>query len=115
MKSAALALALALAACSTPANTQILPIGSRCSSNDQCGTPPYDCAISGYPFGYCEKSCITNGDCPADSLCSPLIKECRRACMSAANCRTAEGYTCQALVGGQAVCDTTAPMDGGAP
>ena len=119
MKLAALALALALVAaaagCSDPANTQLLPIGSRCSSSAQCGTSPYDCAVSGYPYGYCEKPCTTNGDCPADSLCSPTPKACRRVCTSSDTCRTDDGYSCQPLIGGQSVCEIGTSMDGGAP
>jgi hypothetical protein len=112
VKWAIFALAL-VAGCSDPANTQLLPIGSRCSSDTQCGTAPYDCAVAGYPFGYCEKPCTTNGDCPADSLCSPLVKACRRGCTTSATCRTAEGYSCQPLVSGQGVCETGAAVDGG--
>ena len=120
MKSAALALALSLVAaaagCSDAANTQLLPIGSRCSSSAQCGTPPYDCAATGYPYGYCEKPCTTNGDCPADSSCSPLVKACRRVCIDSSTCRTADGYSCQPIVGGQSVCESGGgSMDGGAP
>jgi hypothetical protein len=121
VKSAALALVfvlVAVAGCSDAANTQLLPIGSRCSSNAQCGTPPYDCAATGYPYGYCEKPCTTNGDCPADSLCnpSPTVHACRRVCMSSSTCRTADGYSCQTLVGGQGVCEAGGTsMDGGTP
>ena len=110
-----LLLALVAAGCSDAANTQYLPIGSRCSSNGQCGTTPYACAVAGYPFGYCEKSCATDGDCPADSICSPLVKSCRRSCTTSATCRTADGYSCQVLVGGKGVCDVAAPLDGGLP
>ena len=111
----ALTLALAVAGCSDPSNTQYVPIGSRCSSNTQCGTSPYDCAISGYPFGYCEKSCTTDGDCPADSLCSAVVKACRRVCSSDTACRTADGYTCQSVAGGRGVCEPGPSVDGGQP
>ena len=86
----ALTLVLVAAGCSDPANTQYLPIGSPCSSDRQCGTSPYDCAVAGYPGGYCEKSCATDGDCPSDSLCSALVKACRRVCTSDAACRTTD-------------------------
>jgi hypothetical protein len=108
-------LALVAAACSDSANTQYLPIGSRCSSSSQCGTMPYDCAATGYPFGYCEKPCITDGDCPADSLCSPTAKACRRVCTTSADCRIAEGYVCQQLISGKSVCESGGSMDGGSP
>ena len=115
MKCAALVLALVAAGCSDPSNTQLIPIGSRCSSAGQCGTPPYNCEIAGYPFGYCDKSCATDGDCPADSTCSPLVKACRRNCMTSATCRVSDGYSCQPLVGGKAVCETGGSLDGGSP
>jgi len=113
-----LTLALAVAGCSDAANTQYLPIGSRCSSSTQCGTSPYDCAIAGYPFGYCEKSCATDGDCPADSLCATLsaqVKECRRVCTTDDACRVADGYSCQSIAGGRGVCEAAASVDGGQP
>jgi hypothetical protein len=112
---AALFVALVAAGCGDAANTQYLPIGSRCSSNGQCGSSPYDCAVAGYPFGYCEKSCTTDGDCPADALCSPLVHACRRGCMTASTCRTAEGYGCQPLVSGRGVCEPAPSVDGGLP
>jgi hypothetical protein len=114
VKWAALALALVAAGCSDNANTQLLPIGSRCSSSSQCGTSPFDCAMAGYPFGYCEKTCTTDGDCPADSICSPLVKACRRACTSSATCRVADGYSCQPS-SGRSVCEAGGAMDGGSP
>jgi hypothetical protein len=109
-------LAIAVAGCSDPANTQYLPIGSRCGSSSQCGTAPYDCAATGHPFGYCEKPCTTDGDCPADSLCSPTVKACRRVCTVATDCRTADGYACEPLISGKSVCEVAAgSMDGGSP
>jgi hypothetical protein len=113
----ALTLALVAAGCGDSANTQKLPIGSECGSSSQCGTPPYDCAATGYPFGYCEKPCTTDGDCPADSLCSPPPKgACRRVCTTASDCRMAQGYGCQALVSGKSVCEALPPsMDVGSP
>jgi hypothetical protein len=115
VKWAALALALVAAGCNDASNTQYLPIGSRCSSSSQCGTAPYNCAIAGYPYGYCDKSCATDGDCPADSTCSPLAKACRRGCVDSATCRVSDGYSCQPLVGGKSVCEAGGSLDGGAP
>jgi hypothetical protein len=114
VKWAALAIALVVAGCSDPANTQYLPIGSHCTSSSQCGTSPYDCATA-YRGGYCEKPCTTDGDCPADAVCSPAVKACRRRCTTSADCRAAEGYSCQPLVGGVGVCEAGTAMDGGPP
>lgn len=110
-----LTLALVVAGCSDSANTQYLPIGSRCSSNGQCGTSPFDCATSAYPFGYCEKPCATDGDCPSDSLCSASAKACRRVCTSDTSCRVADGYSCQPIAGNRLVCDVAPSVDGGQP
>ncbi len=110
----ALAIAVFLAGCSDPANTQYLPIGSRCGTSSQCGTSPFDCNVS-LAGGYCEKPCTTDGDCPADSLCSPSTHECRRKCQTNGDCRAAEGYACVALSPQTAVCEAGAPMDGGLP
>ncbi len=107
--------AAAALGCSDAANTQYLPIGSRCSSSSQCGTSPYDCAATGYPFGYCEKPCTTDGDCPADSLCSALVHACRRVCSSDTSCRVSDGYSCQPVAGGRGVCEAAPLMDGGLP
>ena len=109
-----LTLALVAAACSDSANTQYLPVGSECGTSSQCGTPPYDCAATGYPFGYCEKPCTTDGDCPADSLCSPTAHACRRTCAMTSDCRTAQGYVCQTLISGKGVCEA-GPIAGGSP
>ncbi len=111
-------IALLLAGCSDAANTQLVPIGSRCSSSAQCGTTPYACNMGpGYDNGYCEKPCTTDADCPLDSLCSPApLKACRRVCKDSTECRQSEGYACVTLPTGKTVCDTgPTPMDGGAP
>jgi hypothetical protein len=114
MRALALTLAGALLAlgCSDPANTQYLPIGSACSADTQCGTPSFACA-SNYRGGYCQKPCSSNSDCPSDALCLPSLKQCRRSCASAADCRASEGYACVPLSHG-AVCDEVV-MDGGQP
>ena len=101
--------------CSDSANTQLLPIGSRCGTNGQCGTAPYDCAATGYPYGYCEKPCTTDGDCPADSLCSATVHACRRVCTMTSDCRHDDGYSCQPLVSGKSVCEAGGSLDGGSP
>jgi hypothetical protein len=98
MRFAVLIVAL-LAACSDSANTQYLAIGSRCSSDHDCGTSPFDCAMAPtYPGGYCEKACASGQDCPTDSVCSAAGR-CRRSCVSdtdpSQGCRVSEGYKCR--------------------
>jgi hypothetical protein len=93
------------AACSDAANTQFLPVGSRCSSDTQCGTAPYRCIADNHPFGYCDKPCKVDSECPADSLCATAAGACRRKCTVATDCRVSEGYSCQSLAT-STVCDT---------
>jgi hypothetical protein len=107
--------------CTDAANTQYLPIGSRCSSNGQCGTAPFDCATA-YPGGYCEHSCATDCDCPKVSFCvtpsgaTATMRACRRRCSATPECRAAEGYLCVPLSGTVSVCDWNGgPVDGGLP
>jgi hypothetical protein len=104
-------LVLLVAACDDGPNVQYLPIGSRCSSDSDCGTKPYNCVrpSAGYPGGYCQKDCSTPGDCPLDSLC--VAGECRRDCDSLTKCRTAEGYVCT----GGGFCDIPSAVDAGQP
>ena len=116
MKWAALTLVVVVAAaCSDSTNTQFLPIGSRCSHDSQCGTPPYDCLATGHPFGYCEKPCMLDSECPVDSLCDTAVHGCRRVCTDDSGCRVSEGYSCQTLVENKGVCDTAPTVDGGQP
>lgn len=110
----ALAIVALLAACTDPTGTQHLPIGSPCQSSGQCGSAPFVCNTN-EPRGYCEKQCVTDGDCPADALCSPIAKSCRRRCKLPGDCRVGDGYACVALSPVTAVCEGGAPMDGGLP
>jgi hypothetical protein len=99
--------------CSEGNNVQNRPIGQSCSSNSECGTKPYNCETTGYPGGYCQKDCVTDGDCPADSAC--VGTECRRKCTGRANCRESEGYDCR-VEGQFMVCDVSSSAgDGGSP
>jgi hypothetical protein len=94
--------ALALPACDTSSNTILLPIGSRCTSSGDCGSSPFRCATT-FPGGYCEKPCITNGDCPSNAAC--IVGACRLSCSDPAiRCRAAEGYRCL-VESGTPVCD----------
>jgi hypothetical protein len=103
---------LAVLGCSEESNVQKLPIGSRCFENGNCGTSPYNCATAGYPGGYCQKDCATDGDCPSDSVC--VAFQCRRKCNTTTDCRATEGYICDRS-GPIPVCDIDGNPDGGTP
>jgi hypothetical protein len=108
-----LAVALLVAGCTDGQNTQYLSIGAPCASDGNCGTRPYNCAMRGYPGGYCQKDCTTPGDCPSDAWC--VAGQCRRLCTL--GCRVAEGYRCVDEGAGMTVCDvpSAAVSDGGPP
>ena len=89
--------------CDDGPNTQRLPIGQRCAEDSVCGTSPYACETTGYPGGYCDKTCATDADCPSDSVC--YVTKCRRKCTGATECRQAEGYTCRTTGATAPYCD----------
>lgn len=110
MRASLLGLVL-VAACGSPANTQFLPIGSRCGQDSTCGTSPFSCNLS-LPAGYCTKVCTTDADCPMDSKCmlTSAGNQCRRTCTGApGECRvTPDGYSCKSepgVSGSYLVCD----------
>jgi hypothetical protein len=112
----ALLLVAALAfGCSDPENTQYLPIGSRCGSDGTCGTTPFECLTMGFNGGYCSKACATDGDCPADAVCSKKL--CLRRCAVPTDCRENEGYGCHVESAATSyVCEPgPGPMDLGPP
>ncbi len=109
-----------VAGCGSGSNTQKEPIGSRCKSNGNCGSTPFQCETDGYPGGYCDKPCATDGDCPLDSLCLPKpLSACRRRCNDSVECRTdtgdGRGYACITSEGTTgSYCDAqplTSPVD----
>lgn len=119
----AILLVLVASSCGSSSNGQSQPIGSRCKSNGNCGSSPFTCELTGYPGGYCDKPCSTDGDCPIDSLCVPA-KGCRRRCGDMGDqCRTdsAEGvgYGCISSAGTTgSFCDVipaSSSVDGGSP
>ena len=71
--------------------------------------------IVGYPFGYCDKPCSLDGDCPADALCNSAKGACRRICADNSTCRVTEGYSCQPLEGRAASAMYASTVDGGQP
>ncbi len=92
---------LGASACGEGPNFQRVPIGTRCTDDDTCGTTPFGCATTKYPGGYCTRSCSTDGECPLDAICVAL--SCRRRCSLGddATCRQSEGYVCRSKdVGG---------------
>ena len=97
------------ASCSAPPNSQFLPIGQRCSSDEDCGTSPFGCNDVGHPGGYCERGCNTDGDCPLDAVCASL--RCRRRCVATPECRATEGYVCRPIGASTPFCDV--PASGG--
>jgi len=97
------------AACSEPPNTQYLPIGQRCGSDEDCGTSPFNCNNVTYPGGYCERTCTTDGDCPLDAVCASL--RCRRKCAATSDCRSTEGHVCRPIGASGPFCDL--PLSGG--
>lgn len=97
----ALALLTVLApGCSSDAITQKLPIGAKCAASSECGTSPIFHCDSQLPDGYCTKGCLSDGDCPAGSIC--LIGDgynlCKKTCSTKSDCRTyaggAKSYDC---------------------
>ncbi|HVM95074.1 MAG TPA: hypothetical protein VMT89_01740 [Candidatus Acidoferrales bacterium] len=71
-------------------------VGDACTSDASCaGRTCFD----SLPGGYCTQiNCATNG-CPAESTCfdtSDGGSACYKTCTSPAQCRTAEGYICDA-------------------
>jgi hypothetical protein len=99
----AFVLLAALTSCDSGANQQFLPIGQRCDSAGDCGTPPFGCALTNYPGGYCEKDCTVDMDCPADSVCAGT--KCRRSCVDSTKCRFTEGYACVTRTASSPYCD----------
>lgn len=76
-------------------------LGDGCSSSDQCGGGLY-CETS-LPAGYCTTDCSGDADCPDGGLCFSLVGAtgeeytvCLESCASPSDCRTSEGYTCDA-------------------
>jgi hypothetical protein len=93
-----------IAVCTPGAN----PPGDPCVSNNDCAATngdPFclDEIVGGFPGGYCSEGCVVDADCPAGSSCffQDSVTNgglCLDLCDPAngdADCREAEGYTCQ--------------------
>jgi hypothetical protein len=104
-------------------NCQTLPactpgtsaIGQPCTMHTQCVASagknnPFCFDPINYPNGYCSHFCdpTVMGDCGANAICVPngpnAENVCMRTCTTNAQCRTAEGYTCQNLGYPKMVC-----------
>lgn len=77
---------------------QVKGIGDACIINEECpGGPagPGVCARN-LPNGLCTRSCLSDADCSAGSLCATVqgAQFCARICTSASDCRVADGYAC---------------------
>jgi hypothetical protein len=97
-----LVLALGAAGCHQPGHA-LLPVGTACHADRECGTgEAYACAED-HPNGYCVSACRSDADCPAADVCvrDELAQAgaCHVRCDQPAQCRVAEGYTCAAASG----------------
>ena len=62
-----------MAGCSDGANTQYRPIGSDCSSSDQCGTRPYSCVTTGYPKATARSTARPTAIALPTRVCRPTV------------------------------------------
>ncbi|MCC7070616.1 MAG: S8 family serine peptidase [Deltaproteobacteria bacterium] len=76
-------------------------LGDGCAASNQCGGGLY-CEAS-LPGGYCTTDCAGDADCPNSGLCFSLVDAtgeeytvCLQSCAAPSDCRTSEGYTCDA-------------------
>jgi hypothetical protein len=81
-------------------------IGAACMSTAQCTAIPGSMCITtlgGFvtlPGGYCSASCTVAVGCGPDATCLAFgggTGQCVATCITDAECRTSEGYTCRAL------------------
>jgi hypothetical protein len=90
------------------ADLGLAPDGSPCLSDADCESQRcLDEASSGLPGGYCTSLCtVALDNCPGDGACNETIigmtltGYCLDGCGVTADCRSTEGYTCQAEPGG---------------
>jgi hypothetical protein len=110
--------------CADP-HCQVLPacapgtraIGQPCTAHDQCAAPAgkndpicLDQAHLSFTRGYCSRFCdpAVPADCGPTGICSPSgpgnAWVCLQTCTTSAQCRTADGYTCQSTGLARMVC-----------
>jgi len=102
-------------------------VGDPCGSSADCmgvGSPGRFCLtdVAGYiyfPGGYCSAACASDGECGPDGDCVDFYSYgsyCLRSCAGSPDCRTAEGYFCSTIPGGDPGTYCLPPMsspDGG--
>ena len=68
-------------------------LGAACAADGDCEG---GVCINDFPMGYCSKACNTAEDCGANGSCWELGERslCLLNCQAVAECRVADGYTC---------------------
>jgi serine protease len=78
-------------------------LGDACTDSTQCGGGLY-CELS-LQHGYCTTACASDNDCNNAGICETLQEQppatgtfqiCLKSCTQASDCRTSDGYTCDA-------------------
>ncbi len=102
--------------CTTSCTLQAGAIGDPCLNNTHCdsasGLTCLTESVSGLPGGYCSStSCNPQSplaSCPSGGVCTTMLisnqDACAELCLQTTNCRWNEGYSCQAVSGGQTAC-----------
>lgn len=100
---------------------QMLPLGSPCAKDADCGDGDYMC-MTDHPDGYCVKMCNIKNvdkDCPIEGTCryDGMEGHCHMKCDKPADCRA--GYDCMPAstdpmdTASHSFCGMAEPMDGG--
>lgn len=117
---AASLIGLFLGGCGNSVVAELLPVGSACTADPQCGPAPFMCMLD-HPGGYCLRDCRSDVDCPSESVCvvDTDASECHKRCPSGQlDCRA--GYECAPAASSGfprssvAFCDVSASPDAGA-
>jgi len=100
----ALILVLLVAACGADA-TVSRDLGARCSAAADCD----DRCLAGdpWPGGLCTRNCVSDRECPSDSICDPDEDACLYSCLDDRDCTflgdvAGRGWVCRARGGSDA-------------